>query len=73
MAATKNIDIKILSFFDDITTPKDFARSLRRVNYILSLQSLRNNEDDAIKREWLDEGFYILNEFAETLDPVLED
>jgi hypothetical protein len=27
-ATTKNVDIKILSFFDDITSPKDFARSL---------------------------------------------
>ena len=67
-------DIKVLQFFENTTTPKDMARMIRRVNHILSLTILRNkNDDNPINPVWVEEGYYFLNEFAETLDPILED
>jgi hypothetical protein len=58
------------SFFDTIE-PKEMAKVVRRVNYILAMTTIRDIED-TIRRSWLDDGFYYLTELAEHLDPVLE-
>lgn len=74
MAATKNVDIKILSFFEDVTTPKEFAKALRRATHLIALSYIRSEDNtNPMNMKWVDETYYILNELAECIDPVLED
>lgn len=66
----KEVNEKIIKFFDEIIGHEDFAKNIRRINYILSMAAIRDNEN-LIDKNWLDNGYYWLNEFAEVLDPQL--
>ncbi|MEO8255174.1 MAG: hypothetical protein ABI554_12400 [Flavobacterium sp.] len=65
------VNEKIINFFDKTIGTKDFAKFIRRTNYILSLTAIRDN-DNLIDKDWLDNSYYWLNEFAEVLDPYLD-
>ncbi len=67
-----NTNEKLAEFFKKQISHTDMALYIRRINYILSLTAIRYDENhNVLNKEWLDDGFYWLNEFAETLDPCL--
>ena len=67
---TTNISNERLnSFFNETIDGSTMAKYIRRVNYILALTAIRQNNDNPIDKEWLDDGYYWLNELAEVLDP----
>lgn len=70
---TVYVNTKLNQLLDKEIDPKTLAKYIRRVNYILSLTMIRNDQEkNPIDKDWADNGFYWLNELAETLDPVLE-
>ena len=63
---------RLIDFFEKTIDPDAMARAIRRINYILSLTVIRENENtNPINKDWLDDGFYFLNELAEILAPNL--
>lgn len=63
---------KLIEFFEKAIAPEVMAKMIRRINYILTLTVIRNEETkNPINPEWVDDGFYFLNELAEILDPNL--
>ncbi len=64
-------DQKLMQFFKETVDRKNMALYIRRSVYVMSKLALSNNEDN-FRKEWIDDGFYYLNELAETLDPYLE-
>lgn len=67
-----NVEHQMNDFFTDKISPKDFAKRVRRLNHLVALFALRVNENEGLNKEWLEDGFYWINELAETLDPFLE-
>lgn len=63
--------IKIQEFFNRDINPQEFAKHLRRLNHALLMYAME--DDDNQFRNWINDGHYWLNSFAETIDPVLED
>lgn len=64
---------KLIEFFNKEISPEDMAKNIRRLNYILGLTVIRNNpEQNPIDKDWLENGFYWINELAEILNPYLE-
>ncbi|MFH6986741.1 hypothetical protein ACHRVW_03250 [Flavobacterium collinsii] len=74
--ATKNIssdvETRLKDFFKDFIEPKDMARMLRQVNYVLSVSSMRGCEAIETELSSIDDNFYWLNKLAEVLDPYLD-
>jgi len=65
---------KLMTFFNEKLDPQEFAKIIRRYNYEMSLMMIRNNEsDNVINKQWVDDGFYWLNELVEIVDPNLND
>lgn len=63
---------KLIEFFEKTIDPEAMARTIRRINYILTLTVIRNDENkNPMNPDWLDDGFYFLNELAEVLAPDL--
>lgn len=63
---------KLIDFFEKTIDPEAMARCIRRINYILTLTVIREDENkNPMNPDWLDEGFYYLNELAEILEPNL--
>lgn len=60
---------KLNVFFKDEIDPKTMAKYIRRVNHILALTTIREDDNNPLNREWLDDGYYHLNKLAEVLDP----
>ena len=58
-------------FFEKNIDAVTMAKYIRRVNYILALTTIRESDDNPIDKDWLDNGYYWLNELAEVLDPDL--
>jgi hypothetical protein len=63
-------DQKLMNFFNNMICRKDMALYIRRSMYVMSKMALSSTED-TFRKEWIDDGFYYLNELAETLDPYL--
>ena len=65
---------KLTTFFTEQVDAKDFAKSLRRAVYLISLSYIRSDDNtNRMSPEWTDESVYFLNELAEVLDPILYD
>ncbi|GEM55198.1 hypothetical protein B0A58_01520 [Flavobacterium branchiophilum NBRC 15030 = ATCC 35035] len=69
-------DQKLMEFFNS-TIPKEImAKHIRRAVYIMSKVAIDKNYEEEGKiyvlPEWIKDGFYWLNEFAEILDPYLD-
>jgi hypothetical protein len=63
---------RLIEFFDKQISPETMAKYIRRINYILTLTVIRSSETtNPMNLEWLDDGFYHLNELAEILEPNL--
>jgi hypothetical protein len=70
----KTVNEKIEIFFDKQMDYKDFAQQLRRATYIIGdIMSKMDAEQNVTKSYWANDCFYHLNEFAELLQPILED
>ena len=69
---SKEIETRLIGFFVNSIDPKDMARSIRRVNYALSLSSMRGCETIESELPYIDDSFYWLNKLAEILDPYLD-
>jgi hypothetical protein len=62
---------KLNDFFTTEIEKEKMALYIRRLLFTVSKQNLENNEDGLYKN-WISDGYYWLNEFAETIDPYLE-
>ena len=69
---SKEFETRLKDFFTDIIDPKDMAKSIRQVNYALSLCSMRGCETLESELSNIDDNFYWLNRLAEILDPYLD-
>jgi hypothetical protein len=67
---SEEMEIKLIDFFANDIDPKDMAKSIRKVNYLLALNAMK--EKGNLGLENLENCFYWLNELAEILNPYLE-
>tara|TARA_R110002126_G_scaffold78629_1_gene195644 strand:+ start:19678 stop:19896 length:219 start_codon:yes stop_codon:yes gene_type:complete len=63
--------IEIQEFFNSEIDPKSFAKHIRRLNYALLTYAME--DEDNRFRDWINEGHFWLNSFAEMVEPVIED
>lgn len=69
---SKEIETRLIEFFVSSIDPKDMAKSIRQVNYALSVSSMRGCETMESELPYIDDNFYWLNKLAEVLDPYLD-
>lgn len=69
---SKEVKTRIKDFFIYTIEPKDLAKTIRQVNYALSLCSMRGCETLESELNNIDDNFYWLNKLAEVLDPYLD-
>ncbi|WP_394369548.1 hypothetical protein [Flavobacterium endoglycinae] len=69
---SKELETRLKDFFTDVIDAKDMAKTIREVNYVLSLCSMRGCETIESEFKNIDDNFYWLNRLAEVLDPYLE-
>ncbi|WP_394776763.1 hypothetical protein [Flavobacterium sp.] len=69
---SKEVEIRIKDFFIDVMDPEDMAKTIRQVNYALSLCVMRGCETLESEVNNIEDNFYWLNKFAEALDPYLD-
>ena len=62
---------KMINFFDEKISTKDFAKYMRRLMYATVTLHLQNEEQ--LHKEWIEDGFYHLTQFVEEIDPQLGD
>lgn len=63
---------RLTDFFNKTIAPKDMAKAIRQVNYILALGVMREHETLRHEIISLENSFYWLNELAEILNPYLD-
>ncbi|MBF7092326.1 hypothetical protein IUY40_12335 [Flavobacterium sp. ALJ2] len=68
----KETEIRLKKFFTDIMDPKDMAKTIRQVNYTLSLSLMRGCETVESEIKNVEDNFYWLNKLAEVLDPYFD-
>ncbi|KRB54166.1 hypothetical protein [Flavobacterium sp. Root186] len=69
---SEEVENIIKDFFVNRFDPKDLAKTIREVNYALSLCSMRGCETLESELNNIDDNFYWLNKLAEVLDPYLD-
>lgn len=69
---SEEVENRLRAFFIDVIDPKDMAKTIRKVNYILTLCSMRGCETLESELSNIDDSFYWMNKLAEALDPYLE-
>ncbi|GAA3763563.1 hypothetical protein [Flavobacterium ginsengiterrae] len=69
---SNEVEIRLNDFFMNVIDPKDMAKTIREVNYALSLCSMRGCETLESEIKNIDDNFYWLNRLAEVLDPYLD-
>jgi hypothetical protein len=69
---SKETEIRLLDFFTNTVDAKDLAKTLRQVNYVLSVCAIRGCESVETEFNNLEDNFYWLNKLAEVLDPYLD-
>lgn len=69
---SKEVETRLKDFFINRIDPKDLAKTIREVNYALSLCSMRGCETLESELNNIDDNFYWLNKLAEVLDPYLD-
>lgn len=64
---------KIDDFFDSIVDEKDFAKSTRRfVHETIKMTMILDENYYKPDKKWINDGFNLLNDLCEILDPNLE-
>lgn len=69
---SKETEIRLIEFFTKTIDPKEMAKTIRQVNYVLSLCAIRGCETVETEFNNLEDNFYWMNKLAEVLDPYLE-
>ena len=69
---TKETELRLNEFFNQETDPKSFAKTIRKVNYLLAMSLMRDCETMQIDPKSVEEGYFWLNELAEILNPYME-
>lgn len=69
---SKEAEIRLMNFFNNTIDPQEMAKSIRQVNYVLALGTLRQHETLQNEINNLENSFYWLNELAEVLNPYLD-
>ena len=69
---SKEVETRLKEFFIDVMDPKDVAKAIRQVNYVLSLCVMRGCETVESEIKNIEDNFYRLNKLAEALDPYLD-
>ncbi|MNF87236.1 hypothetical protein D3C84_696950 [compost metagenome] len=69
---SKETEARLIEFFTKTINSEDMAKTIRQVNYVLSLCAIRGCETVETEFNNLDDNFYWLNKLAEVLDPYLE-
>ncbi|OOV19774.1 hypothetical protein BXU10_09100 [Flavobacterium sp. LM4] len=68
---SKETETRLIDFFTNSINPKDMAKTIRQINYILSLQVMKDFETMPGKNN-IEYNFYCMNRLAEVLDPYLD-
>ncbi|MFG4003532.1 hypothetical protein B0A67_18650 [Flavobacterium aquidurense] len=68
---SKEAEIRLMNFFNNTIDPQEMAKSIRQVNYVLALGTLRQHETLQNEITNLENSFYWLNELAEVVNPYL--
>ena len=68
---SKETETRLTEFFTNVIDPKDMAKAIRQVNYILALSTLRECET-LPENISIENSFYCMNKLAEALDPYLD-
>lgn len=70
---SKEAETRLMNFFNETIDPKDMAKAIRHINYVLTLGIM--SEDEMLQNEVanLRGSFYWLNELAEVLSPYLDE
>lgn len=69
---SKETETRLIEFFRETIDYEDMAKTIRQVNYVLSLCAIRGYETVETEFNNLEDNFYWLNKLAEVLDPYLE-
>ncbi|MDX6190962.1 hypothetical protein SGQ83_16515 [Flavobacterium sp. Fl-318] len=69
---SKETELRLIDFFNESIDLKSMAKTIRQVNYLLTLNVMRENESLESDQTNLDDSFYWLNKLAEVLDPYLD-
>lgn len=69
---SKEVEIRLMDFFANSIDPKDLAKKIRRLNYLIGFSTMRKCEATKAEIKALDDNFYWLNELAQVLDPYLD-
>ena len=69
---SKEIETRLIEFFTKTINPEEMAKTIRQVNYVLSLCAIRGCETVETEFNNIEDNFYWLNKLAEVLDPYLE-
>ena len=69
---SKETETRLIEFFTKTIDPKEMAKTIRQVNYVLSLCAIRGCETVETEFNNLDDNFYWMNKLAEVLNPYLE-
>lgn len=71
-AFSKEVEIKLLNFFNNKIDSEEMAKVIKHVNYILALGVMREHDTLQNRIINLENSFFWLNELAEVLNPYLE-
>lgn len=69
---SKETETRLIDFFSNKIDPKDLAKTIRYLNYVIALGVMRKDETLKLQIIKIEDGFYWLNELAEILHPYLE-
>lgn len=67
---SEEIESRLIDFFANVIDPKDMAKTIRQVNYLLALNVIKEKGNLGVEN--LENSFYWLNELAEILHPYFE-
>lgn len=63
--------MKVIDYFEEEISQKDFAKYMRRFMHAAITLSLK--DENQLHKEWIEDGFYNLTQFVEKIDPQLYD
>lgn len=69
---SKEVENRLTEFFSNTIDPKDMAKTIRQVNYTLSLCTMSGCETIQPELNHLESNFYWLHRLSEVLDPYLD-
>ncbi|MBF4464501.1 hypothetical protein [Flavobacterium sp. LC2016-12] len=69
---SEEVEARLSEFFTKTINPEEMAKTIRQVNYVLSLCAMRSCETVGTEFNNLEDNFYWMNKLAEVLDPYLE-